>query len=80
MKVLRKVCAHCGYIALFSVEVLCRPHTAVDVGPVCPECGEPRSVVATATELDMEEVRAEPDAALMLKSIQKFEQAKPERG
>lgn len=72
MKVLRKVCGHCGYIALFSVEVLCRPDTAADVGPVCPECGTPRSIVATATELDMEEPGPEPDVAVVAASIARF--------
>jgi hypothetical protein len=72
MKVLRKVCRHCGYIALFSVEILCRPGTAEEVGNKCPSCHRPLGIVSLATELDMEEIGPEPDVALITATIAKF--------
>ncbi len=73
MKVLRKVCGHCGYVALFSVEILCRPGgTAEEIGNECPSCRRALGIVSLATELDMEEIGPEPDVALITATISKF--------
>ncbi len=72
MKVLRKVCPHCGNIQFFSVEVLCRPGRAEVIGETCPMCETPLSIVATITELDMEEVGPEPDIELIRQAIARY--------
>lgn len=71
MKILQKVCRHCGSIEHFSVAVLSRPGTVEEFGRTCPHCGSALGA-ATITELDVAEVTPEPDAALMLKTIQRF--------
>jgi hypothetical protein len=71
MKVLRQVCRHCGYVSFYSVEVICLPRTATNLGLTCPSCGEDQAPVFTATEIDMEEVNAEPvDVDAIRRSIQ----------
>lgn len=61
MKVLRKVCPQCGYVLFFSVAVLCRPGTDADIGRSCPCCERVLGPSFDATEIDMEEVTADPD-------------------
>ena len=72
MKVLRKICPHCGYVMLFSVEVLCRPNTAALIGTDCPCCQTQVGLGALATEIDMEEVTDDPDVAAVMRSINRF--------
>jgi hypothetical protein len=69
MKVLRKVCGHCGYILLFSVEVLCRPGSEPASGEHCPVCKTPLSPSTLFTELDMEEVTEGPDVQAVRRAI-----------
>ena len=71
MKVLRRVCPHCGYVMLFSVEVLCRPNTAVEFGRRCPSCASACTLVSTLTEIDMEEVTDDPDIDAINASVQR---------
>jgi hypothetical protein len=72
MKVLRKICPSCGYVALFSIQVLCRPGTAAEIGTECPACRKVMSPASLATELDMEEVGPEPDAEAIMKAISRY--------
>lgn len=72
MKVLRKVCPHCGFVALFSVHVLCQPGTAPEIGKECPFCGAALSPSALATELDIEEVGPEPDVVAIQSAIDRY--------
>jgi hypothetical protein len=72
MKVLRKVCHHCGYIMLFSVEVLCKaPEDGAErsIHPKCLACGRPQSIVYTATEIDMEEITPDPDIEALTRAV-----------
>ena len=71
MKVLRNVCGHCGYLMLFSVEVLSRPGTADEILGQCPNCKKPASVTFLATELDIEEVDVEPSVEEILRSLRR---------
>jgi hypothetical protein len=72
MKVLRNVCGYCGYMMLFSVEVLSRPNTTEEIGRNCPICETPISVAFWATELDIEEVTPEPDPDEILRRIRRL--------
>lgn len=56
MKVLLKVCRRCGFVQFYSVEILCQSGAPAQIGPVCPACGDPQGVTATATEIDQPEV------------------------
>jgi hypothetical protein len=72
MKVLRNVCGYCGYVMLFSVNVLSRPNTTDEIARNCPICKTPSSLAFLATELDMEEVTPEPDPEKMMRRILQF--------
>lgn len=71
MKVLRRVCPHCGYVMLFSFEVLCRPGTVEEFGRECPACKGPVHPYAVATEIDMEEVTDDPDLDAIKASVRR---------
>jgi hypothetical protein len=69
MKVLTKLCQHCGHVHLYSVEVLVQPNSAGEFGVKCTSCSTPLTPACVAEELDIQEVAPEPDVERILETI-----------
>lgn len=72
MKVLLKVCPHCGLVQFFSAEVLCRPGAPAEIGGQCPSCQTLMNVSAIATEIDQPEVGEPIDEEAIARSIARY--------